>query len=172
MSPSSQSRVFYFEEQFPRGCFSFSQQVQYQTECVCSGERGGGGSLLLNKRLFTILSFELNIEISLKTCTPMTYECGELMTSKWGPKLLSTPRGGLLTGDCEKPANTRTTLGQSSAHRLSSCGMWAWQLWFPGSRGQAQQFCCLGLAVPQQVGSSQIRDRTYISYIGRQIFYH
>lgn len=112
MSPSSQSRVFYFEEQFPRGCFSFSQQVQYQTECVCSGERGGGGSLLLNKRLFTILSFELNIEISLKTCTPMTYECGELMTSKWGPKLLSTPRGGLLTGDCEKPANTRTTSGQ------------------------------------------------------------
>lgn len=29
----------------------------------------GGGSLLLNKRLFTFLSFELNIEISLKMIT-------------------------------------------------------------------------------------------------------
>ena len=85
MSPSSQSCVFYFEEQFPRGCFSFSQQVQYQTEWVCIGEGGGeGGSLILNKRLFTILSFELNIEISLKMWTPMTYECDELRTSKWG----------------------------------------------------------------------------------------
>ena len=54
---------------------------------------------------------------------------------------------------------------------FSGCGMWVQQLWFPGSRGQAQQLCCLGLAVPQQVGSSQIRDRTHISYIGRQIFY-
>ena len=61
--------------------------------------KGGWGSLLLNKRLFTILSFELNIESSLKMCTPMTYECGELRTGKWGPKPLSTPRGGLLPGD-------------------------------------------------------------------------
>lgn len=90
--------------------FSFSQQVQYQTECVCSGE-GGKGESTSNKRLFTILSFELNIESSLKMCTPMTYECGELRTSKWGPKPLSMPRE-----DCsqvtEKPADARTTSGQ------------------------------------------------------------
>ena len=97
---------------FQEDVFLFHSKSNIRLSVFVVGKGGGGGSLLLNKRLFTILSFELNIEISLKTCTPMTYECGELTTSKWGPKLLSTPRGGLLTGDCEKPANTRTTSGQ------------------------------------------------------------
>lgn len=55
MSPSSQSRVFCFEEQFPRGCFSFSRQVQYQTECVCSGEGGMGESTSKQKVVYHLI---------------------------------------------------------------------------------------------------------------------
>ena len=40
---------------------------------------------------------------------------------------------------------------------LSSCGMWAQQLWLPGSRPQAQQLCCMGLVAPRHVGSPQTR---------------
>ena len=42
---------------------------------------------------------------------------------------------------------------------LSSCGS--------GSRAQAQRLCRTGLAAPRHVGSSQIRDRTLVSCIGR-----
>ena len=42
---------------------------------------------------------------------------------------------------------------QALEHRLSSCGN-------------------KGLVTPRHVGSSQIRDRTHISYIGRQILSH
>ena len=55
---------------------------------------------------------------------------------------------------------------------FSSCGTWAQQLWFPGSRVQAQQLWRTGLVAPWQVGSSWIRDRTRVSCIGRQILYH
>ena len=51
-------------------------------------------------------------------------------------------------------------------------GTWAQELWFPGSRAQAQQLQHLGLIAPWLVGSSWIRDRTYVSCIGRQILYH
>lgn len=83
---------------FQEDVFLFHSKSNIRLSVFVVG-KGGRGSLLLNKRLFTILSFELNIESSLKMCTPMTYECGELRTSKWGPKPLSMPRGGLLPGD-------------------------------------------------------------------------
>ena len=41
-----------------------------------------------------------------------------------------------------------------------------------GSGAQAQQLWPTGFAVPQQVGSSWIRDRTHVSYTGRWILYH
>lgn len=41
MSPFSQSSVFSCEEQFPKGCVSFSQQVKYQTTCFRGIERWG-----------------------------------------------------------------------------------------------------------------------------------
>ena len=46
-------------------------------------------------------------------------------------------------------------LGHTS---FSSCGTWAQELWFPGSRAQAQQLWLMGLAVPRRVVSSRIRD--------------
>ena len=53
----------------------------------------------------------------------------------------------------------------------SSYVTWAQQLWLPGSRAQAQQLWCTGLAAPRHVGSSWIRDQTGVSCIGRQILY-
>ena len=50
----------------------------------------------------------------------------------------------------------RTALGCTG---FSSCSRWAQYLWFPGSRAQ-------------HVGSSQIRERTCVSCIGRWILYH
>ena len=41
-----------------------------------------------------------------------------------------------------------------------------------GSRAQAQKLWCTGLVGPWHVGSSQIRDRTCVSCIGRRILYY
>ena len=46
------------------------------------------------------------------------------------------------------------------------------KLELPGSRAQAQQWWCTGLIVPRHVGSSQPRDGTCVSCVGRQIPYH
>ena len=46
------------------------------------------------------------------------------------------------------------------------------KLELPGSRAQAQQWWCTGLIVPRHVGSSQTRDQTHASYIGRWMLYH
>ena len=56
--------------------------------------------------------------------------------------------------------------------RLSSCGAQGQQLQLLGSRAQAQQLLCLGLVALQHGGSSQTRDQTCVSCIGRQILYH
>ena len=62
-------------------------------------------------------------------------------------------------------------------HRLqgtgfSSCNLQAQQLQLPGSSAQAQQLWHTGLVAPRHVGSSQTRDLTCLSCIGRQILYH
>ena len=57
-------------------------------------------------------------------------------------------------------------------HRLCSRSTRAQQLWLPGSRAQAQQLWHTGLAAPQYVGSSWIKDRTRVSCVGRWILYH
>ena len=41
-----------------------------------------------------------------------------------------------------------------------------------GSRAQAQQLWCTGLAAPRPVGSSWTRDRTHVPCIGRRILIH
>ena len=54
-------------------------------------------------------------------------------------------------------------------HRLqgfSRCSMWPQQLWFPGSRAQAQQLWHMDLVAPWHVGSYQTRDQTLVSSIG------
>ena len=59
--------------------------------------------------------------------------------------------------------------GQASAaaaRGLSSYSPWAQQLQLPGSRAQTQQLWCTGLVAPH-VGSSQTRDQTCVSCIGR-----
>ena len=56
--------------------------------------------------------------------------------------------------------------------RLSSCGMWAQQLWLVGSRAQAQQLWCTGLVAQRPVGSSQTRAQTCVPCIGRWILNH
>ena len=59
-------------------------------------------------------------------------------------------------------------LGHTS---FSSCGTWAQELWFPGSRAQAQQLRCTGLAAPWHMASSRARDQICVSVIGRWILY-
>ena len=59
---------------------------------------------------------------------------------------------------------------RSSRHvGFSSCGTWAQELWLAGSRAQAQELWCTGLAAPQHVGSSRTRARTRVPCIGRRI---
>ena len=55
---------------------------------------------------------------------------------------------------------------------FSSCGTRARQLWFVGSRAQAQQLWCTGLAAPWHVGSSQTRALTRVPCVGRRIPNH
>ena len=55
---------------------------------------------------------------------------------------------------------------------FSSCGTRAQQLWLTGSRVQAQQLWCMGLAALKHVGSSQTRARTCVPCTGRQIPNH
>ena len=55
---------------------------------------------------------------------------------------------------------------------FSSRGTWAQELLFPGSGAPAQQLWCVGLVAPGHMGSSQTRDETRVSCIGRQILYH
>ena len=50
------------------------------------------------------------------------------------------------------------------------CGL-PW-LWLPSSRAQSQWLWCTGLVAPRHLGSSQTRDWTSVSCIGRQILYH
>ena len=49
---------------------------------------------------------------------------------------------------------------------------WLQEFWLLGSRAQAQSPWLTGLAAPQHVGSSWIRDGTYVSCFHRQILYH
>ena len=55
---------------------------------------------------------------------------------------------------------------------FSSCGMWAQQLQFAGSRAQAQQLWRMGLVAPQHVGSFRTRAQTHVPCIGRWILNH
>ena len=48
---------------------------------------------------------------------------------------------------------------------------WLQELWFPGSRAQAQLRRLTGRAAPQHVGSSWTRDGAYVSRSHRQILY-
>ena len=50
-------------------------------------------------------------------------------------------------------------------HGALGCGLQGMQL--PGSRAQAQQLRFTGLVAPWHAGSSQIRDGTLVSCIGR-----
>ena len=51
-------------------------------------------------------------------------------------------------------------------------GTWAQWSWLPGSGVQAHWFGCTGLVALRHVGSSQTRDLTCFSCIGRRILYH
>ena len=55
---------------------------------------------------------------------------------------------------------------------LSSCDMWAQQLWLAGSRAQAQQLWHTGLVALWHVGSSWTRAQTHVLCIGRRIPNH
>ena len=56
----------------------------------------------------------------------------------------------------------------SAKHELQ--GTWAQELQLPDSRAQTQQLWHRGLVALKHVGSSQTRDQTRVSCIGRQIF--
>ena len=96
---------------------------------------------------------------------------GDSWTGFWGLHRLLSSYGewgllqlyvvsGLLTAVASLVANTG-----SRAPRFQ-------QLWLLGSRAQAKELWCKGLAAPQHVGSSQIRDRTHVSCISRRILYN
>ena len=85
--------------------------------------------------------------------------------SKWG--LLSSC--GAWASPCSGVSDRGAwALGHSG---FSSWGMWA-QLWFLGSRAQAQFLWHMRLLGLQHVGSFQIGDRTHVSCIGRWTLYH
>ena len=98
--------------------------------------------------------------LGLCCCVQAFSSCG-----KWG--LLFLAVHGLLTAVASLVAEH----GLQSAG-FSSCGTWAQQLWLAGSRAQAQQLWCTGLAAPWHVGSSRTRARTRVPCIGRQILNH
>ena len=58
----------------------------------------------------------------------------------------------------------------AGAHWLSLC--WLLLSQRVDSRPRAQQFRLMGLVAPRHVGSSQIRDQTCVSCIGRWMLYH
>ena len=57
-----------------------------------------------------------------------------------------------------------------AAHVLSSCGSRALEHRL-SSGAEAQQLCHTGSVSPWHVGSSQTRDQTQVSYIGRQLLH-
>ena len=62
--------------------------------------------------------------------------------------------------------------GGFSCCRARALGAWAQQLQLAGSRVQAQQLWCVGLAAPWHVGSSRTRAQTCVPCIGRRILNH
>ena len=97
--------------------------------------------------------------------------------SSWLHRLFSSCSEWRLLSSCGVQASQCSGFSCCQAQTVghtgfSSCGMWAQQLWFPGSRAQAQQLRCMGLVAPWHVGSSQIRDQTCVSCIGKWILYH
>ena len=59
----------------------------------------------------------------------------------------------------------------STAHALEHAGFGSFWFCLSGSRAQTKYLWIMGLVALPYVGSSQIRDQTYISCIGRQIVY-
>ena len=55
---------------------------------------------------------------------------------------------------------------------FSHCSVQAQELRLKGSRVQILQLWCMGLVTPWSGGSSQIKDQTHVSCIGRQILYY
>ena len=91
--------------------------------------------------------------LGLRCCVLAFSSCG-----KW--RLLFVVVCGLLVEVASLVAEHRLW-----AHRLQ-------QLWFAGSRVQAQQLWHTGLVAPWHVGSSQSRARIRVPCIGRQILNH
>ena len=87
-----------------------------------------------------------------------------LFSASWGYSVVLVHR--LLV------ASAPLSRAQAPEHAgFRSCCSWA-RLWSQGSRTQAQYLWHTDLAVPQDVGSSWIRNQTRVSCIGRQILYH
>jgi hypothetical protein len=87
ISPLSQSSIFYFEEQFPRGCFSISRQVKYQSKYEYWSRKRGKES---DKLLFASSSFEPYRNFFKDLCTRNSMNVDEL-SSKWEVNLFPTP---------------------------------------------------------------------------------
>ena len=60
----------------------------------------------------------------------------------------------------------------SRARTLQQLRLWAQQFRLLGWESQAQQLRHTASVAPRHVESSQIRDQTWVSYIGRWILYH
>ena len=99
--------------------------------------------------------------LGLRCCAPAFSSCG-------GQGLLFAAVRGLLT------AVASLVVEQGlQVHGLQQ--LWcvrAQQLWFAGSRAQAQQLWRTGLVALRHVGSSRTRARTHVPCIGRRILNH
>ena len=110
--------------------------------------------LFLKINLFILFLFILFLaSLGLRCCAWAFSSCG-----KWG--LLFVAVCGLLIA----------VASLASEHGLQARGLQ--QLWLAGSRAQAQQLWHTGLVAPRHVGSSQIRARTRVPCIGRQVLNH
>ena len=97
---------------------------------------------------------------------------GFLWLQRVGAPLYCRVRASHCSGfSCFRARALGTRASVVVAHRLSSCGTRAQQLWHTSSRAQAQQWF-MGLVAPQHVGSSPARAQTHVPCIGRWILNH
>ena len=84
---------------------------------------------------------------------------------------------GLFSSCCQQGLFSGCSVQASHCGGFSCCtakalGCMGLVVWLVGSKAQAQYLWCMGLVALWHIQSSQTRDQTCVSYIGRQILYH
>ena len=116
------------------------------------------------KFICTMIQYEIFLLLTYLFRLCQVFIAGGLFSSCGQREQLSSC--GMHTSHCSNFSCCRGHVGFRTRSTLAQ------QLWLPGFRPQAQQFWCMGLAAQWHVGSSQTRDGTLVSCIGRWILYY